>query len=84
MQTAVISTAVVLIAATFALQSHPVGPKATELAGGNGPDAEVKEFRMAGLETRLQKMLPRPEHDYFAGILANREDQVTESIRLRN
>jgi predicted aspartyl protease len=49
-----------------------------------GPDAEVKEFRLADLELRLKKMPPGPERDYFAGVLANRTGHIVDSIRLLN
>lgn len=49
-----------------------------------GPDAEVKEFRLGDLKTRLQTMQPGPEHDYFAGVLANRTGHIDDSIRLLN
>jgi predicted aspartyl protease len=50
----------------------------------DGPDAEVKEFRLDDLEARLRSMQRGPERDYFAGILANRAGRTAESIRLLN
>jgi hypothetical protein len=38
-----------------------------------GPDAEVKEFRLADLEVRLRTMQAGAERDYFAGVLARSE-----------
>jgi hypothetical protein len=42
----------------------------------------VKEFRMSALETRLQTMQPGPERDFFAGVLANRNGRIGDSILL--
>ena len=50
----------------------------------SGPDAEVKEFRLGDLEVSLRTMKPGPDHDYFAGILANRDGHIADSIRLLN
>src|SRR5271170_3545743 len=47
-----------------------------------GPDAEVREFRLGELAARLKAMPAGPEWDYFAGILANRQGRNEESIRL--
>jgi predicted aspartyl protease len=47
-----------------------------------GPDAEVREFRLGELEARLKAMPSGPEWDYFAGILANRQGRNEESIHL--
>lgn len=48
----------------------------------DGADLEVKELRFEELEARLRTMEPGPEHDYFAGVLANATGHTTESIRL--
>jgi aspartyl protease len=48
----------------------------------DGPDLELKEFRLDDLEARLHTIEPGPERDYFAGVLANRENHIGESIRL--
>src|SRR5580692_9604869 len=50
----------------------------------NGPDQELKEFRLDDLEARLPTMEPGSERDYFAGVLANRAGRIPESIRLLN
>lgn len=49
---------------------------------GTSPDAEVREFRLGALATTLHGMPPGPERDYFAGVLANREGRIEESIHL--
>jgi hypothetical protein len=64
-------------------------PLYAETSGGgtvtkNKLDTDVREFRMEELAASLQKMLPGPERDYFAGVLANRTGHVDESIRLLN
>lgn len=53
-------------------------------ASANGPDAEVKEFRLDDLETRLRSMQPGVERDYFAGVFANRTGRSEDSIHLLN
>jgi predicted aspartyl protease len=50
----------------------------------NGPDQELKEFRIDDLEARLPNMEPGPERDYFAGVLANRRGHIPESIQVLN
>src|ERR1700731_1001647 len=50
----------------------------------DGPDADVKQFRLHELEARLQTMQPGSERDYFAGVLANRTGSIAESIQLLN
>ena len=48
----------------------------------NEADADVKEFRLDDLAARLRTMEPGPERDYFAGVFANAENHVAESIQL--
>lgn len=48
----------------------------------DGPDVEVKEFRVDELEATLRTIEPGPERDYFAGVLANRAGRTADSIRL--
>jgi len=45
-------------------------------------DVELKEFQLDDLNARLHTMEAGPERDYFAGVVANRENRITESIRL--
>jgi hypothetical protein len=47
-----------------------------------GPDANVEQFDMPNLEANLRGMPAGPEHDYFAGVLANAENHITDSIHL--
>lgn len=53
-----------------------------DVAAEPGPDADVKQFRFSNLEARLRAIPPGPEHNYFAGVLANAENHVSESIQL--
>jgi len=48
----------------------------------DGPDQELKEFRLDDLEAALRAMEPGVDHDYFAGVLANRLNHIPESIQL--
>src|SRR5579864_397517 len=48
----------------------------------DGPDQELKEFRLDHLDAKLSAMEPGVERDYFAGVLANRKGQIAESIQL--
>jgi predicted aspartyl protease len=50
----------------------------------DGPDQQLKEFRLGDLEATLATMQPGAERDYFAGALANRAGRIPESIRLLN
>ena len=50
----------------------------------NSLDIYTQEFRVQELAASLRRMLPGPERDYFAGVLANRTGHVDESIRLLN
>ena len=50
----------------------------------DGPDQQLKEFRLGDLEATLATMQPGAERDYFAGVLANRAGRIPESIRLLN
>jgi Aspartyl protease len=49
---------------------------------GSALDTAIKEFRIGALQATLAKMPPGPEHDYAAGVLANRAGNIEESIRL--
>ena len=55
-----------------------------DAAAAPGPDAELRDFRLGELEARLNKMPPGSERDYFAGMLANRNGRIAESVRLLN
>lgn len=60
----------------------PTSAASGKNAVSNGPDADVKQFRLDELETSLRTMQPGPERDYFSGVLANRAGHVEESIGL--
>ena len=71
-----------LFSAQIALRA--VSPQEAATVPTDSPDAEVNEFRLRALETKVQTMQPGPEHDYFAGVLANRSGRIDESILLLN
>ena len=48
----------------------------------DGPDVELKEFRLDELEASLARIEPGLERDYFSGMLANRVGRIAESIQL--
>jgi hypothetical protein len=48
----------------------------------SGPDAQLREFRLAELEQTMQTFRAGPEQQYFAGMLANRTNHVADSVRL--
>jgi Aspartyl protease len=48
----------------------------------DGPDVELKEFRLDDLEANLARIEPGLERDYFSGMLANRVGHIAESIQL--
>ncbi|MGB9106077.1 MAG: retropepsin-like aspartic protease [Terriglobales bacterium] len=45
-------------------------------------DNYIRNFQFSDLAASLRDMSPSPERDYFAGVLANREGHVPESIVL--
>ena len=45
-------------------------------------DKYVRDFQFSDLAASLTEMKPSPERDYFAGVLANREGHVDESVSL--
>ncbi|HXC47576.1 MAG TPA: hypothetical protein VNU20_04735, partial [Candidatus Sulfotelmatobacter sp.] len=75
--------AVLLLALLF-IPFPGIGAQRNRDATENGPDIELKEFRLDELEARLRTMEPGPERDYFAGVLANRTGHIEESIQLLN
>ena len=74
------------LSAAFTGVAQPVAP-ATRARPADPPsieslDAMVQELRYEDLEASLPSFPAGAEHDYFAGILANREGRVGESIQL--
>ncbi|MBV9625501.1 MAG: aspartyl protease family protein, partial [Acidobacteria bacterium] len=59
-------------------------PAGNNFASAEGLDADLKEFRIEKIESALRRMPAGPEHDYFAGVLANRAGHLEDSIRLLN
>jgi Aspartyl protease len=51
-------------------------------AAPNGPDAEVRDYRLHALDARVQSLPPGVERDYLAGVLASRRGRTGESIPL--
>lgn len=45
-------------------------------------DADLADFRLAQLQTELQKMPPGTDRDYLAGLLANRLGEISHSVQL--
>jgi hypothetical protein len=64
----------------FQLSSAPARGNTPETE--SSPDADVKQFQFDDLERYLRTMPHGPEHDYFAGVLANAENRIAESIQL--
>ena len=48
----------------------------------DGPDQQLKEFRLKELEATLRAMPPGPDRDYLAGVFANRAGHTAVSIEL--
>jgi hypothetical protein len=48
----------------------------------SGPDAQLREFRLAELEQTIQALRAGAEQQYFAGMLANRTNHLADSVRL--
>lgn len=72
----------VLLCGSLCMQSPLSAAPEKDAVITDGPDVEVKEFRLDELEARLRTIEPGPERDYFAGVLANRAGRTAESIRL--
>ena len=51
-------------------------------AAPNGPDAEVRDYRLHALDARVESLPPGIERDYLAGVLASRRGRTEESIAL--
>jgi len=75
---------VVLLFASLCIQLSFSFAQGKSAVTEDGPDQELKEFRLDDLEARLATMEPGSERDYFAGVLANREGHILESIQLLN
>lgn len=72
-----------LLALLLYLQTQLIAAPAQAVDSAD-PDVDLKEFRLEELEAKLPTMQPGPQHDYFAGVLANRSNRLDESIRLLN
>ena len=73
---------VVLLFASLCIQSSCTWAQSKSAVTEEGPDQELREFRLGDLEARLPTMQPVLEREYFAGVLANRAGRIPESIRL--
>ena len=73
---------VVLLFASLCIQWSCTWAQSKSAVTEDGPDQELKEFRLDDLEARLPTMEPVLEREYFAGVLANRAGRIPESIRL--
>ena len=66
----------------LAAASFLVFPQSAQPRLGGTLDSQVKDFRYEDLDRELPSIPAGAEHDYLAGILANREGRLVESIRL--
>lgn len=57
-------------------------PQTRQSVQPGSPDAELADFQLDALAAQVKTMPSGPEHDYFAGILANRNNQIADSIHL--
>ena len=73
---------VALLFASLCIQLSISSAQDKSTVTGDGPDQELKEFRLDGWEARLATMKPGSERDYFAGVLANRVGRILESIQM--
>jgi hypothetical protein len=71
-----------LLLVMLCMLPHCGQAQSNSAVAGRGPDAAVQEFRFDDLQASLRTMDSGPEHNYFAGILANRLNHVAESIGL--
>jgi len=72
---------VALVLAWLAVLSSAWGSK-RPAASVKGPDADVEQFDLLDLEAAVRAMPIGPDHDYFAGMLANADNHIEESIQL--
>src|SRR5258705_420573 len=54
------------------------------LVSEEGPDAEVRDFRIGALAASVRIMTPGVERDYFSGILSSRSARTEDGLRLLN
>jgi hypothetical protein len=76
-----------LLAASVPLLGQPPQPAPANHAGPGGRstgdvDALVKNFQFAELAQAVAAMAPSADRDYFAGLLANRDGRVADSVPL--
>jgi hypothetical protein len=76
-----VTSKVILLFASLCIQSSCIWAQSKSAVTEDGPDQELKEFRIDDLEARLPTMEPE-QGEYFAGVLANRAGRIPESIRL--
>lgn len=67
---------------TLCLQASLMGSGNHASQPQTGPDIDIKHLQFADLATKLGTMPPGPGRDYFAGVLANANNHIAESIDL--
>lgn len=75
--------AVIALSSGCSTTGRPV-PIAGVVSDNDGPDADVRDFRIGPLTARVRRMTAGVERDYFSGILASRSARTEESLRLLN
>jgi len=77
-----ICAACVLLWTASSSASAGLAQSARPSAAPNGPDDEVRDYRLHALDARVQSLPPGVERDYLAGVLAGRRGHTEESIPL--
>ena len=57
-------------------------PSAGHVSDKDGPDADVRDFRIGALTASVRLMTPGVERDYFSGVLASRTGRTEETLLL--
>lgn len=78
---------VFLFLVVLALPAHPQAAQASERGSAQAAayvalDSDIEGFQFAELRNATEALPPSPPHDYFAGILSNREGKPAESALL--
>jgi len=73
---------VLLLATLSFIPAHAAAAQKSAARPSSGPDLFIKDFDYSRLAQAVAAMPPSPDRDYFAGVLANRDGHIDDSIRL--
>jgi predicted aspartyl protease len=70
----------VLIASVCVACAKPAPPESANAATAMMADADLQDYQLRALESRIQRMPDDPERDYFSGMLAARSGRFGDAI----